>query len=118
MIPEFVGLETARRYGIIHVIDTVLLPPSATAEELPTIAEIATDNGNFNSLLAALEAAGLAETFAGEGEFTLFAPTDDAFAALSEDTLESLLSDPEGALTNILLYHIVDQAVPAEMFVK
>jgi transforming growth factor-beta-induced protein len=112
--------------GIIHVIDGVLLPPSiaqAAAEdemaegemiEAKSIAEIAVEDGRFTTLVAALEAAGLAETFAGEGEYTVFAPTDDAFAALPEGTVESLLEDPQGTLTNVLLYHVVDGTVMAE----
>lgn len=100
--------------GIIHVVDAVLIPPSMAAEELPTIAQVAAEAGSFNTLLAALEAAGLAETFAGEGEFTVFAPTDDAFAALPEGTVEALLADPQGALTDILTYHVVEGAVYAE----
>ncbi|MCB8924784.1 MAG: fasciclin domain-containing protein [Ardenticatenaceae bacterium] len=108
--------------GVIHVIDTVLLPPSMSAEEemmedAPSIAEIAVEDGRFTTLVAALDAAGLVETLSGEGEFTVFAPTDDAFAALPEGTVEGLLEDPEGALTDILLYHVVDGAVPAETVV-
>ena len=82
-----------------------------------SIAEIAVADGSFMTLVAALEAAGLVETLAGDGEFTVFAPTDDAFAALPEGTVESLLEDPEGALTDVLLYHVVDGAVPAETVV-
>ena len=113
--------------GVIHVIDAVLLPPSMTAgeeEEMaegemmeePTmsIAEIAVADGNFTTLVAALDAAGLVETFSGEGAFTVFAPTDEAFAALPEGTVESLLEDPEGALTNVLTYHVVDGVAMAE----
>ncbi|MBK7896623.1 MAG: fasciclin domain-containing protein [Anaerolineaceae bacterium] len=103
--------------GIIHVIDGVLLPPSMTAEELPSIAEIAVADGRFTTLVAALDAAGLVETLSGEGSFTVFAPTDDAFAALPEGTVAALLEDPAGALTDILLYHVVDGAVPAEVVV-
>lgn len=75
--------------GIIHVIDAVLLPPGMVAEEKPSIAEIAVENGNFTTLVAALEAAGLVETLTGEGSFTVFAPTDEAFAALPEGTVET-----------------------------
>jgi transforming growth factor-beta-induced protein len=100
--------------GIIHVIDAVLLPPSLTAEELPSIAEIAAGDENFSTLVAALDAAGLVEVLAGEGEFTVFAPTNDAFAALPEGAVEALLEDPEGDLTQILLYHVVDGAAMAE----
>jgi transforming growth factor-beta-induced protein len=106
--------------GIIHVIDAVILPPSMTeaeAEMAPSITEIAVADGRFTTLVAALEAAGLAETLGGEGEFTVFAPTDDAFAALPEGTVDTLLADPEGALTQILLYHVVDGMVPAETVV-
>ncbi len=104
--------------GIIHVIDAVILPPSMSAEaEGKSIAEIATEDGRFNTLVAAVTAAGLAETLSSEGTFTVFAPTDDAFAALPEGTVESLLEDPQGALTDILLYHVVDSVVPAETVV-
>ncbi len=115
--------------GIIHVLDAVLLPPSivAAAEEeqmaeeemmdAKSIAEIALEDGRFTTLVAALDAAGLVETLSGEGAFTVFAPTDDAFAALPEGMVESLLEDPQGALTDILLYHVVDGAVMAETVV-
>jgi transforming growth factor-beta-induced protein len=107
--------------GIIHVIDAVILPPSIVAAqaeeemaEANSIVDIAVADGRFTTLVAALQAAGLAETLSGEGQFTVFAPTDDAFAALPEGTVESLLEDPEGALRDILLYHVVDGAVMAE----
>lgn len=112
--------------GIIHVVDAVILPPSiaeASAEEemaegemmeVKSIAEIAVEDGRFTTLVAALEAAGLVDTLSSEGEFTVFAPVDEAFAALPEGTVESLLADPEGALTDVLLYHVIEGAVPAE----
>ncbi len=87
------------------------------AAEPPTIAAIAAGDENFSTLVTALDAAGLVETLNGEGSFTVFAPTNDAFAALPEGTLESLLADPAGALTNVLLYHVVDGAVMAETVV-
>jgi uncharacterized surface protein with fasciclin (FAS1) repeats len=100
--------------GVIHVIDAVILPPAeeeAAAEEaateLGTIVDIAVGAGDFNTLVAAVTAAGLVETLQGEGPFTVFAPTDAAFAALPEGTVEALLEDPAGALTDILLYHVV-----------
>ena len=106
---------------MIHVIDSVLLPPSMMAESeaemAPSIAEIAVADGRFTTLVAALDAAGLVETLSAEGAFTVFAPTDDAFAALPEGTVEALLEDPQGALTDILLYHVVDGIVPAETVV-
>ncbi len=107
--------------GIIHVIDAVLVPPvalpdTAAAEmmdksELPTIAEIAIADGRFDTLVAALSAAGLAETFLQPGDYTVFAPTDDAFAALPAGTVEALLADPTGQLTTILLYHVVGDSL-------
>jgi uncharacterized surface protein with fasciclin (FAS1) repeats len=97
--------------GVIHVIDSVLLPASEEAMS-KTIVDIAAEDGRFTTLVAALQAAGLAETLAGEGPFTVFAPTDDAFAALPEGTVDALLADiPQ--LTDILLYHVVSGNVKA-----
>ncbi len=99
--------------GVIHVIDTVLLPE----EPLGSIVDIAVADGRFETLVAALQAADLAETLAGEGPFTVFAPTDDAFAKLPEGTVEALLEDIP-ALTDILLYHVVSGEVMAEQVVS
>ncbi|MCA9991089.1 MAG: fasciclin domain-containing protein, partial [Anaerolineales bacterium] len=98
--------------GVIHVIDAVILPPSMSAEAAPTIVDIAVADGNFTNLVAALEATGLVETLQGEGPFTVFAPTDEAFAALGEETIAALLADPD-TLSQILLYHVVAGAVTA-----
>jgi len=92
--------------GVIHVIDAVLLP------ETRTIVDIAGEDGRFETLVAALGAAELVETLQGEGPFTVFAPTDEAFAALPEGTVEALLADIP-ALTDILLYHVVSGKVMA-----
>ncbi|MEL6821805.1 MAG: fasciclin domain-containing protein [Calditrichota bacterium] len=88
--------------GIIHVIDQVLLPESKP------ILTIATEAGTFNTLAAAIKAAGLIETLSGDGPFTVFAPTDKAFAKLPKETLQSLLK-PENKekLQQILTYHVV-----------
>jgi len=101
--------------GVIHVIDSVLLPPTENAEEesLGSIVDIAVADGRFETLVAAVVAADLAETLSGEGPFTVFAPTDDAFAKLPAGTVEALLEDIP-ALTNILFYHVVDGRVMAE----
>ena len=71
------------------------------------IVQIATDDGRFNTLVAALKSAGLVDTLKGEGPFTVFAPTDDAFNKLPQGTIQDLLK-PENkeTLTNILLYHV------------
>lgn len=88
-----------------------LLSTSAFAEaHSMDIVDTAVDAGNFTTLVAAVEAAGLVETLKGEGPFTVFAPTDEAFAALPEGTVEGLLEDPE-ALAAILTYHVVPGAV-------
>ena len=101
--------------GIIHVIDMVLLPESEeAAEPTGTIADIALADPQFSTLVTALEAADLVSTLADEtAVFTVFAPTDDAFAALGEETINSLLADIP-TLTDILTYHVIaDQAVDA-----
>ena len=97
--------------GVIHVIDSVLLPPQEEAS-LGTIVDIAVADGRFETLVAAVVAADLAETLSGEGPYTVFAPTDDAFAKLPEGTVEALLADIP-ALTDILLYHVVEGEVLA-----
>ncbi|WP_209426215.1 fasciclin domain-containing protein [Pararhodobacter sp. SW119] len=74
------------------------------------IVDTAVAAGNFTTLVAAIEAAGLVETLKGEGPFTVFAPTDEAFAALPEGTVEGLLNDIP-TLTSILTYHVVPGAV-------
>jgi uncharacterized surface protein with fasciclin (FAS1) repeats len=86
-----------------------------TDEAAPgTITEIVRGNEEFSSLLAAVRAAGLAKTLSDEGPFTVFAPTDAAFAALPEETLRSLLKpENEDQLTEILTYHVVPAEVPA-----
>jgi len=75
-----------------------------------TIVDIAAEDGRFTTLVAAVSAAGLADTLSGDGPFTVFAPTDDAFAALPEGTVEGLLNDIP-TLTSILTYHVVPGAV-------
>ena len=70
------------------------------------IVDTAASAGSFTTLVAAVQAAGLVDTLKGEGPFTVFAPTDEAFAALPEGTVEALLADPE-ALAAILTYHVV-----------
>ena len=92
--------------GVIHVIDAVILPESRD------IVDIAVEDGRFTTLVAAVQAAGLVDALKGEGPLTVFAPTDDAFAALPEGTVEALLADIP-ALTDILLYHVVDGKVMA-----
>ena len=93
--------DLAASNGIVHVIDAVLLPPGVTVMDV-----IATSD-QHTILEAAIDAAGLTETLRGEGPFTVFAPTDDAFQALPAGTIDALLADPQGLLTDILLYHVL-----------
>jgi uncharacterized surface protein with fasciclin (FAS1) repeats len=81
-------------------------------EEAGTIVDVAVANGSFETLVAAVTAAGLAETLSSDGPFTVFAPTDDAFAALPEGLVDCLLLEENvDPLTAILTYHVVDGAV-------
>lgn len=104
--------------GVIHVIDTVLLPPademSGAEMEKKDIVAIAAGDERFKTLVAAVTAAGLVETLQGEGPFTVFAPTDEAFAKLPAGTIEELLK-PENKqkLVDILTYHVVAGKVMA-----
>ncbi len=87
--------------GVVHIIDQVILP-----EPIADIVQAARGAGIFNTLLAAVEAAGLTDALKGEGPFTVFAPTDDAFAAIDGETLSDLIADTE-LLTAVLTYHVV-----------
>src|SRR6187431_1795611 len=80
---------------------------SDAAAEEADIVDTAIAAGNFTTLVAAVQAAGLEDTLRGEGPFTVFAPTDDAFAALPAGTVDTLLADPTGDLADILTYHVV-----------
>ena len=102
-------IETAN--GTIHVLDTVLLPPS------DTIVDVVVNDDRFDTLETAVIAAGLVDTLNGPGPFTVFAPTDDAFAAMDQATLNAALADPQGLLTEVLTYHVVDGTVPADAVV-
>ena len=99
--------------GVIHVIDTVLIP------EFNTIPGTAQAAGQFNTLVAAVGAAGLADVLGSEGPFTVFAPTDEAFSNLPSGTVETLLK-PENKqdLINILKYHVIAGRVYASDAVK
>ena len=92
--------------------ETVSTDATMTADEAD-IVDTAIAAGDFTTLVAAIQAAGLEATLRGEGPFTVFAPTDDAFAALPAGTVDTLLADPTGDLADILTYHVVAGAVPA-----
>lgn len=91
--------------GIIHVIDSVLLPPAAAKGK--TIAEVAKGAGTFKTLLKALEATKLDAAVADpNADLTVFAPTDEAFAKLGDEAIKGLLANPE-KLAEVLKYHVV-----------
>jgi uncharacterized surface protein with fasciclin (FAS1) repeats len=93
--------------GVVHVIDAVLLPQ---APQTNTILDIVVNSADHDTLEAAVIAAGLADELSGPGPFTVFAPTDAAFANLPAGTIENLLANP-GELTNILFYHVASGQV-------
>ncbi len=97
--------DIATDNGVVHVIDAVLLPPRIT------VVDIVVNSADHTTLEAAVIAAELADDLSGEGPFTVFAPTDAAFAALPAGTVDALLQDPTGDLAQILLYHVVSGQV-------
>lgn len=104
-------IETSN--GVIHVIDSVILPNDKD------IVDTAVGAGSFKTLVAAVKAAGLVETLKGKGPFTVFAPTDEAFAKLPAGTVESLLKpENKDKLVSILTYHVVPGTVFASDVVK
>jgi len=97
--------------GIVHVINKVMLPPAEMGMPTLNIPETAIAAGNFTTLVTALQAADLVGTLADpDSTFTVFAPTDDAFALIPQATLDGLLADVP-ALTNVLLQHVVSGTV-------
>ena len=99
---------------IVFALALSLFPMQpAFAQDSADIVDTAVAAGNFNTLVAAVQAAGLVDTLKGEGPFTVFAPTDEAFAKLPPETLAAALADPQGLLTQVLLYHVVPGKVMA-----
>ncbi len=115
--------------GVIHVIDSVLIPAEDSMMEGKDsmvegkkgndIVDVASSAGTFNTLLAAAKAAGLVDTLKGDGPFTVFAPTDEAFAKLPAGTIDNLLKpENKATLVKILTYHVVSGKVMAADVVK
>lgn len=94
-----------------------LVLASPLAAQSKDIVETAVGAGQFKTLATALQAAGLVDALKGDGPFTVFAPTDAAFAKLPAGTVEALLKDKE-KLTQVLTYHVVSGAVPSTEVVK
>lgn len=105
------------RTAILALALSFSLVPAARAEPKPDIVDTAVAAGSFKTLAKALTEAGLVETLKGKGPFTVFAPTDEAFAKLPAGTLEALLKDKK-KLTAILTYHVVAGKVKASDVVK
>ena len=102
--------------GVIHVIDSVILPPEQSAK---TIVELAMGSKDLSTLVTAVKAAGLVETLAGKGPFTVFAPTNEAFAKLPKEVLADLLKpENKDKLAAVLTYHVVAGSVSAKDVVK
>lgn len=101
-----VKADIAAKNGVIHVIDRVMMPRQ-------DIVATAIGAGQFKTLVTAVQAAKLVETLQGKGPFTVFAPTDSAFAKLPEGTIAALLKD-EAKLGSILKFHVVSGRVLAE----
>lgn len=97
---------------LVALVVTNVAFAAAPVQQDQTIVDIASADEQFSTLVTALQAAGLVETLQGEGPFTVFAPTNEAFDKLPEGTLDSLLADTD-ALTQVLLYHVVDGKVLA-----
>jgi uncharacterized surface protein with fasciclin (FAS1) repeats len=108
-------MKTTRIFALAALLtSTLMLPMAQAADEPGDIVAVASSAGSFKTLVAAVKAAGLVETLQGKGPFTVFAPTDDAFAKLPAGTVEDLLK-PENKekLVAILTYHVVPGKVMA-----
>ncbi len=110
---KIVATDIKASNGVIHVVDSVITPSTQD------IVDTAIEAGQFNTLLAAAEAAGLVEPIRGDGPFTVFAPTDDAFAKLPAGTVENLLKpENKDQLAAILKYHVVPGRVFSDAVAK
>jgi uncharacterized surface protein with fasciclin (FAS1) repeats len=103
--------------GIIHVIDNVLIPAAAPAAPAKNVVQTAAAAGQFKTLASLLTKAGLAGTLQGKGPFTVFAPTDAAFAKVPKATLAALAKD-RAKLRAVLLYHVVKGKVTGAQAAK
>jgi len=112
-------MSRIRQHATAAIAALLILPALASAQHTHTektpmknIVQVAVDAGNFKTLASALQAAGLVDALQGPGPFTVFAPTDAAFAKLPAGTLDQLLADKQ-RLTSILTYHVISGRVMA-----
>lgn len=118
-------MKKNRLFAVAAVTALFTLPTGASAQDstqkekapMKNIVEIAAEAGSFNTLVAAVKAAGLVVTLSGEGPFTVFAPNDAAFARLPAGTIDALLADKE-KLTSILTFHVVAGKVMSGDIIK
>merc|ERR1712156_165505 len=107
-----VGADNMASNGVAHIIDGVLIPPAGLMVDEPNIVELAQSVDDLSTLVAAVVAGDLVETLSSPGPFTVFAPTNEAFAALPAGTLDTLLKpENKGQSVDILTYH----ALPAKV---
>ena len=104
-------LKTVAALGVVGALT------STPVKAAGTIVDTAVQAGQFSTLVQAVKAAGLADTLSGSGPFTVFAPTDAAFAKLPPGALEALLADKE-ALTQVLTYHVLPGTITADQVVR
>ncbi len=100
-------------FNLKSVVAAVALVSATAVVHAKDIVDTAVAAGNFKTLATALQAAGLVDTLKGAGPFTVFAPTDEAFAKVPKDQLDALLKD-KAALTKVLTYHVVPGKVMAK----
>ena len=114
---KVIAADIAATNGVVHIIDTVLMPPTPTTTTTTAsgpsknIVELAQDGSDLSTLVTALKAGDLVAALQGKGPFTVFAPSNAAFAKLPKATLESLLEPKnKDTLVGILTYHVVSGA--------
>merc|ERR1711908_38014 len=112
-LKNVVAADNLASNGVVHIIDGVMLPPSdMLASSTPNIVELAQSVDDLSTLVAGVVAADLADTLSSPGPFTVFAPTNEAFAALPAGTVDSLLKPENKAqLADILTFHVLPEQV-------
>merc|ERR1711937_809314 len=109
---QVTGADNLASNGVAHIIDGVMLPPSKLSADKPNIVELAQSVDDLSTLVTAVVAADLADTLSSPGPFTVFAPTNEAFGALPDGTLDSLLKPENKAqLADILTFHVLPEQV-------
>jgi len=111
-LKKVVGADNLASNGVAHIIDGVMLPPSKLGGDKPNIVELAESVDDLSTLVSAVVAADLADTLSSPGPFTVFAPTNEGFAALPAGTVDSLMKpENKDQLVDILTYHVLPQQV-------